>query len=108
MRRGDVVETIEWVDPGQQVGPGGVPSFDNTGIYNQDLSISDFKDLGIGGAGKFTRMVESMTTQELFDAGYIDAIEKEERDRKDIRHQQGVEAQRRARQYDAIAQRLWT
>ena len=108
MRRGDVVETIEWVDPGQQVGPGGVPSFDNTGIYNQDLSISDFKDLGIGGAGKFTRMVESMTTQELFDAGYIDAIEKEERVLKDRRHQQGVEEERRARQYDAIAQRLST
>ena len=53
-------------------------------------------------------MVEGMTTQELFDEGYIDAIEKEERDRKDRRHQQGVEAQRRARQYDAIAKRLWT
>ena len=108
LRDGEVVETIEWEDPRQQVGPGGVPSFDNTGIYNQDLSISDFKDLGIGGAGKFTRMVESMTTQELFDAGYIDAIEKEERDRKDRRHQQGVEEERRARQYDAIAQILWT
>ena len=70
--------------------------------------LSDFKGLGIGSAGKWTRMVEGMTTQELFDEGYIDSIEKEERDRKDRRHQQGVEAQRRARQYDAIAKRLWT
>ena len=114
--KGPIAETIEWKD---------VPKMANGGLINGTAIVgeagpelvtgnatvtplSDFKGLGIGSAGKWTRMVEGMTTQELFDEGYIDAIEKEERDRKDRRHQQGVEAQRRARQYDAIAKRIWT
>jgi len=115
---GPIAGTIEYEDPRQQRAVEGVPSFDNTGIYRQDLSISDFKDLGIGGAGKFTRMIEGMTDQEKIDADLMDdpvfqrrideVQESAEKERMDKRFKQKRDAERRARQYDAIAKRLWT
>ena len=107
MRRGDVVETIEWEDPGQQVGPERVPSFDDTGIYPgvPRKGDPDFEEAFWANhpdpkfnAAQFTSRAERI----------IEESEKAEKERRDNISQQKWDAERRARQYDAIAQRLST
>jgi len=103
----DVVETIEWVDPGQQVGPERVPSFDDTGIYPgvPRKGDPDFEEVFWANhpdpkfnAAQFTLRTERITEES----------EKAEKERRDKISQQKWDAERRARQYDAIAQRLST
>ena len=109
MRRGDVVETIEWVDPGQQVGPGGVPSFDNTGIYSDDPMFGPIQDTLRHERWLREEWVPDASYQELFESGWIEeAEERAGKERRDKRSQQKWDAIRRARQYDAIANRLGT
>ena len=109
MRRGDVVETIEWVDPGQQVGPERVPSFDNTGIYSDDPMFGPIQDTLRHERWLREEWVPDASYQELFESGWIEeAEERAEKERRDKRSQQKWDAIRRARQYDAIAKRLGT
>jgi hypothetical protein len=105
----DVVETIEWVDPGQQVGPERIPSFDNTGIYSDDPMFGPIQDTLRHERWLREEWVPDASYQELFESGWIEeAEERAEKERRDKRSQQKWDAIRRARQYDAIANRLGT
>ena len=109
MRRGDVVETIEWEDPGQQVGPERVPSFDNTGIYSDDPMFGPIQDTLRHERWLREEWVPDASYQELFESGWIEeAEERADKERRDKRSQQKWDAERRARQYEAIANRLGT
>jgi len=69
-------------------------------------------------AAQYTLQLERMTDQEKIDAGLMDdpvfqsrideVQERAEKERRDKRSQQKWDAIRRARQYDAIAKRIWT
>ena len=109
----------------QQVGPEGVPSFDDTGIYPgvPRKGDPDFEEAFWAGMPesfnaaqdtlRHERWLESLSSRERLrlslGADYLDQLEdKKEQERRDKRSQQKWDAIRRARQYDAIANRLGT
>ena len=93
----------------QQVGPEGVPSFDNTGIYSDDPMFGPIQDTLRHERWLREEWVPDASYQELFESGWIEeAEERAGKERRDKRSQQKWDAIRRARQYDAIAKRLGT
>ena len=93
----------------QQVGPEGVPSFDNTGIYSDDPMFGPIQDTLRHERWLREEWVPDASYQELFESGWIEeAEERAEKERRDKRSQQKWDAIRRARQYEAIANRLGT
>ena len=93
----------------QQVGPEGVPSFDNTGIYSDDPMFGPIQDTLRHERWLREEWVPDASYQELFDSGWIEeAKERAEKERRDKISQQKWDAIRRARQYEAIANRLGT
>ena len=93
----------------QQVGPEGVPSFDNTGIYSDDPMFGPIQDTLRHERRLREEWIPDASYQELFDSGWIEeAKERAEKERRDKISQQKWDAIRRARQYEAIANRLGT